>query len=408
LSFLVFAYACEPDKGSEPGAGWNWARALATLDQTYVITRSNNAEVIERWLPLISERDQLTFIFVDLPGWARSWKKGRRGHRLYYLLWQIAAMRRAMRERDEGVGFDTAWHLTIANLWMGSLAPFAGKRFVLGPVGGGAALPLRLMPVLGFRGAIFELGRGLVTTVARYVNPLARLAWRRAEVILVQNPETRAWLPKRHRHKATVFPNALLAVPEVTQVARTADQSAPPTMLFAGMLLPLKGVGLAISAVELLPEWRLIICGSGPDETRLRRIVARRKLLDRVEFRGWVSREELMRVMNEEAHVFVFPSLHDQAGFAVAEATAAGLPTVCLNRGGPKLMGGMPVQIDSPRATALALASAIVRARDVRPEPLPKRSQQLLRLRRILDEHDLLRGSRPISPGQPSSLPDEV
>lgn len=26
LKVLVNAYACEPDKGSEPGVGWNWAK----------------------------------------------------------------------------------------------------------------------------------------------------------------------------------------------------------------------------------------------------------------------------------------------------------------------------------------------------------------------------------------------
>ena len=95
--------------------------------------------------------------------------------------------------------------------------------------------------------------------------------------------------------------------------------------------------------------------------------------------------------MREEAEVLVFPSLHDQAGFVVAEATAAGLPTVCLNRGGPRLVGGTPVEASTPGATAQALARAIERVRNVRPNPLPDRQQQLGRLREILDAHGVLR-----------------
>ena len=356
-----------------------------------MITRANNAAVIERSLPGIPERDRLSFVYVDLPKWARFWKKGRRGSRVYYLLWQVAALKAARRLRKQQ-GFEVVWHLTLANLWMGSLAPLAGgRRFVLGPVGGGAAAPLRLMPVLGLRGALFEIARGGMTTLSRYLNPLARLAWRRAELVLVQNPETRDWMPRRHRHKAVVFPNALIAVPGTAALARSSRKATPPTMLYAGMLLPLKGVYLAIKALELLPDWRLIICGSGPDERRLRRLARRQNLSERVEFRGWLERQELGRVMREEADVFVFPSLRDQAPLSVAEATAAGLPTVCLDRGGAKLVGGIPVETGSPRATTEALAAAIVKARNVRPNALADRSQQLIRLREILVDRGLLR-----------------
>src|SRR5918999_3838599 len=97
MRIVVFAYACEPNRGSEPGAGWNLARALAGFGDTWVITRSNNAPVIERAIQSIPERDRLHFVYVDLPSWARFWKRGRHGIHLYYLLWQFAALRKARR-----------------------------------------------------------------------------------------------------------------------------------------------------------------------------------------------------------------------------------------------------------------------------------------------------------------------
>ena len=42
MRVLVFAYACEPDQGSEPGAGWIWSRMLARIGEVWVITRENN------------------------------------------------------------------------------------------------------------------------------------------------------------------------------------------------------------------------------------------------------------------------------------------------------------------------------------------------------------------------------
>ena len=156
MTILAFAYACEPGKGSEPGAGWEWARLLASLNDTCVITRSNNAPAIELALPTIGERDRLTFVYVDLPRWARFWKRGQRGIRTYYFMWLWAALMRARRLRRRS-RFDLVWHLTLANAWMGSPAPLAGGTFVYGPVGGGTAAPMSLLPTLGARGIAYEL-----------------------------------------------------------------------------------------------------------------------------------------------------------------------------------------------------------------------------------------------------------
>ena len=95
VRILAIAYACEPGQGSEPGAGWIWSRMLARVGETWVITRRNNRSAIEEGLRSLSLDVSPRFVYVDLPEWARFWKRGQRGIRLYYLLWQIAALRKA-------------------------------------------------------------------------------------------------------------------------------------------------------------------------------------------------------------------------------------------------------------------------------------------------------------------------
>jgi glycosyltransferase involved in cell wall biosynthesis len=58
------------------------------------------------------------------------------------------------------------------------------------------------------------------------------------------------------------------------------------TLLYAGRLLPFKRVSLAIEALARLRGWRLIICGEGPHEKRLRDLAQRLGVIDRIEFRG--------------------------------------------------------------------------------------------------------------------------
>jgi glycosyltransferase involved in cell wall biosynthesis len=334
LRILAFAYACEPEKGSEPEAGWVWVRMLTKFGHVHVVTRANNRDAIECGLRNAAERNRLHFVYVDLPRWGSFWKRGQRGVRLYYVLWQVSALR-AARRLERRRCFDLVWHLTLANLWLGSLAPLLRAPFVLGPVGGGVGTVWSLAFSFGLRGLAREVTRELVRQSGRYVNPLARLAWRRASVILVQNAETLEWLPRQYRDKAIVFPHAVALESRASIRSANRERRA----LFAGRLIAWKGAALAVRALRWAPEWSLTVCGSGEEERRLRSLARHLGVSDRVEFRGWTPRDELARLMaNSDA--LLLPSVHDDSPLAVTEALSTGLPVVCLDRGGPPVLGG--------------------------------------------------------------------
>ena len=392
---LAFAHGLAPGLGSERGVGWIWARMLATIGPTVVIARAwpgdrdATSDAIRR-LPA-DQRPEV--IWVDLPKWISLWHRSgtTRMQRVEYLLWQLFALREA-RRRQRSSPFDLVWHLTWANIWIGSTASLVGPPFVYGPVGGGVGPPWRMVPGLGARGMLAEVLRAISRKLARYLNPLARISWRRASVVLVQNPETRDWLPSSVRGKAVIFPNAMFERDLPTAELRG---EGPPTALFAGRLVPWKGAALAVRAIALCPGWRLIVCGEGPQLDELRRLTQALAIQDRVELREWQPRDELLRILREETDVFLFPSLHDEGPWAVAEAVAMGVPVVCLNRGGPPQLGGHAVVASSERRTIAALARATLSVRDSRPQVVPQRDFDSARRRLValLEEHHLLPAS---------------
>jgi glycosyltransferase involved in cell wall biosynthesis len=389
MRILAFAYACAPQEGSEPGVGWTWSRMLAKLGDTWVITRANNKEAIEAALEDLPNAGNLNFAYVDLPAWARFWKRGLKGLRPYYLLWQLQALLTARRlHRD--IRFDLVWHVTIANAWLGSAAPLVGPPFVYGPVGGGVKIPPLLLGALGLRGVLYEVARSAARGACRYLNPLARVAWRRATLILVQNEETRCWFPKNYQAKAEIFPNAVLEKAIGTSRRRTRPHEM--TAVFAGRLLPWKGVSLAVRSLSVLPGWRLLICGSGPDEDRIRWIIARRALQERAHLIGRLSRDRLHELMETEADVFLFPSMHDDGPWAVAEAVSLGLPVVCLAIGGPPVLGARGVQVSTPRRTVEALAREVLRvsAEEREPQRVFDFQSRLDRLAEVLSKNGIL------------------
>jgi glycosyltransferase involved in cell wall biosynthesis len=228
---------------------------------------------------------------------------------------------------------------------------------------------------------VFELTRVVIRDIAARLNPWTRGSIRRARLILAQNEDTRRWLPRGPRRRAVVLPNAVLD----SRPPGRDRRPGPPTALFVGRLIAWKGVHLAIRALAELPEWRLLVCGTGTQEARLRALAAELGLDDRIDFLGWQERDEVLRLMRESADVLVFPSLHDEAGMVVVEAGASGLPVVCLDRGGPPALGGLAVPAGSEAQTVRGLAAAIAAAAS---RPCPP-----MHVRDIADARDEVRAA---------------
>jgi glycosyltransferase involved in cell wall biosynthesis len=365
---VAFAFSCEPGGGSEGGAGWMWARVLAGVGETtLLVARGPHTELLlasVRALPA-AEAARLHIEVIDPPRWVQrvvGWDPWPPLWYLEYAFWQARALRRA-RRLHRRQPFDLSWHLTWANAWFGSVAGLVGPAFVYGPVGAGVGTPWRLLSTVGLRGAVGEVVRAIARNGSRLLNPLSRTALRQASLILVQNPETRDWIPAAQRDRAVVFPHVVM--PVASSPANDVDprpRATRRTILFAGRLLPWKGGTIALRALRLLPDHRMVVIGSGPDERRMRSLAADLGVADRVDFRGWVERGDLLATMRDEASVFLFPSLHDEGGWVVAESIAAGLPVVCLDRGGPPILGGIGVPSGWPNQTARHLAKAVLAA----------------------------------------------
>ena len=65
MKVLLSAYACEPNKGSEPGVGWNWAIEIARLGhKVWVLTRANNQPSIDSKYLSLPEKNNLRFFIL--------------------------------------------------------------------------------------------------------------------------------------------------------------------------------------------------------------------------------------------------------------------------------------------------------------------------------------------------------
>jgi len=244
LKILLSAYACEPDKGSEPAVGWNIAWALSEYHEVWVLTRANNREVIENYL-CAHQNPNLHFVYFDLPQWACWWKKKQRGVQLYYYLWQLAIYPLTKRLHQQ-VGFDLAQHVTFVNYYKPSLLAFLPIPFVWGPVGGGESAPLKFWPGFGIRGVIYEIFRNVIRMLGE-LDPLVRFTAHRAALSLASTQETTARLKKLGSKRIEIFSQVGLQDQEITaQSQLSLPPDSPFRFISMGRLLHWKGFHLGI------------------------------------------------------------------------------------------------------------------------------------------------------------------
>ncbi len=114
-------------------------------------------------------------------------------------------------------------------------------------------------------------------------------------------------------------------------------RSETPLVVSWSRLRRYKSVDVAIRAFahiqRELPAARLLVMGRGPDEKRLRRLVAKLGLEDVITFSGFMPWDELVQTLHR-AHVFLNPSPKEGWGLTVIEANQCGLPVVASARPG--------------------------------------------------------------------------
>ena len=191
------------------------------------------------------------------------------------------------------------------------------------------------------------------------------------------------WLvmPTLRRAHAVVVPSGFLAglferhglpvriVPNVVDLGRFAPATASatatsPQILVARHLEPLYDNASALRALvqvrQTIPDARMVLCGSGSEETRLRALAAELLPADAVYFAGHAD-QTAMAELYRHSRVVLNPSLADNMPNSVLEALACGVPVVSTNVGGvPFLLTHRQTGLLVAPGDSCAMAQALV------------------------------------------------
>ncbi|NJO03787.1 MAG: glycosyltransferase family 4 protein [Bacteroidia bacterium] len=364
MKILVSAYACNPYKGSESAAGWNWAYQIAKQgNEVWCFTTPNSKADIEKALPETGLTN-LHFIYVSVPKWVDRLYKYRPGLYWHYQAWQNHTFRIA-KELDKSVQFDVIHHISLGSLQFGSGLWRLRKPFIFGPVGGGQFSKSAFRRYFYWEWyqeiARFFLSKFLMNFNSNTINTIQT-----ADLIYVTNEETYDMAQKSGARNVQYMLDTGVSQHFWLTEFPHREPKEVLKILWVGRMFPRKGIPLVLEALALIdPEqnpYQLTIVGDGPSRQITEKLIVKHKLQNRVVMTGqvpWASVREAY--LNHD--VFMFCSLRDSFGAQLLEAMAFGLPIITLNHQGARSFvpdnAGIKAPVKRPRDTVEFLKGAV-------------------------------------------------
>lgn len=119
---------------------------------------------------------------------------------------------------------------------------------------------------------------------------------------------------------------------DVSTQPAVVKKDRSPLMVSAGRLVPWKGFKILIDILSELPDWKLKIIGTGPDEQLLKNYAVEKGVAERVDFTGRLPKEELLGWC-AIADVFVLNTHFESFSYQIVEAMSVGAPIIATNVG---------------------------------------------------------------------------
>jgi glycosyltransferase involved in cell wall biosynthesis len=332
LNILLSAYACEPDKGSEPGVGWNWAVHLSKKYNVYVITRTNNKESIEKYMASHGN-EHLHFFFYDCSPIIKKMKKILPGGIfIYYRIWQKNILSLAKFIVKE-YNIDIVHHITFNEYRTPGVLYKLNKPFVWGPIGGGQFYnPVTKNAYFRKSDIVKERLRNMVNRLHLIFSMDIKNAIKKSAAILIADQSTERIMPKcrsYYRLLETAYNT------ERNGIKAYNTHTGDIKLLWVGGIFPRKGLKILIDALgeSSFQNYQLMIVGDGKDRKLCEALVKKYGIENRVFFKGALSYIEVNNLY-DFADVFIFTSLRDTSGNVVLEAMSHGLPVIAFKHHG--------------------------------------------------------------------------
>lgn len=323
---LINAYAVCPNKGSEPGMGWNWIRQIARNNEVYVITEAEFKEQILAVLDTLENKQNFHFYFIEIGEYARRlcWNQGDWRFYFYYRNWQKKAYRQALQICDN-VPIDITHQLNMVGYREpGELWKINNLPSVWGPIGGFGGIPFPFLKLFKLREAQKQLVKEFINDFQYHI-PYIMNAIKSTDVLIACNSIAKNTLQKFRKDQVLLIgevgTNSIIIPPNSQKW-----ESEKMIISWIGKNDSRKALRIALEVFKRLPEenYEFHVIGVDFDSIRFKD----KEKLKNVTFHSWMPLEQVQEYL-AKSHLFLFTSLFEATGTVVLEALSNSIPVLC-------------------------------------------------------------------------------
>lgn len=364
LKILISAYACAPNKGSEPGMGWNFIMGLANFHELHVIVEKRKWEksINEYLLKHPKLNKNITFYFIDKKRNKPLRKLWPPSYYWFYKKWQKEAFKLAC-ELDGKLNFDLIHQLNMVGYREPGYLWKIDKPFVWGPIGGLENSPWRFLFSLGFKGFLFYLGRNLMNYWQRNFLIRPKIAAKRKDsVLIVATPENKS-LAKKLWGKDSIVVSEVGQEQNVLNNIKKRYENEALNIIWSGQHTAGKNLPLLLKALKYVNfNFKVHVLGNGEMTSSWKRLANLLAIQKHIIWHGWVNKSKAFEVMND-SHVICITSIKDLTSTVTLEALSFGLPIICLDHCGFSHVVnnncGIKINVSTPKKAVIDFAVAL-------------------------------------------------
>lgn len=374
---LISAYAVSPDRGSEPGLGWNWCVRLAKSCELFIITEGEFRDRIEAALPALPQGKNLHFFYNPVADRVRKmcWNQGDWRFYLHYRVWQkktLEIARRICREHS----IDLVHHFNMIGFREpGYLWKMTGLPYVHGPINCKFEYPLSYWNRAS-RGERLRIRlKDIISRIQMKCSGRFHRAIRRADAVITASSDSQNLLKRylgvdSYRINETGCDDALSS--------HSFVEKEGLDVLWVGRLsLYSKLPELALQVVSRAANPRIRIHFVGPgDASGLQAQARSLGIEDSCQWYGAILHRQVLDMMRR-MDVFLLTSVIEGTPHVVLEAIANGLPVVCFDTCGQGDIvdenTGIKIPLTDPEDSARRFAE-ILNGLEAHPETLRRLS----------------------------------
>ncbi|MFB6318217.1 glycosyltransferase family 4 protein [Saccharicrinis sp. FJH54] len=321
MKVLINAYAISPNKGSEPGMGWNWIVELSKIHNLYIITESEFKTEIESKIVSLQQKDNLNFYFIDIGLKARKmcWNQGDWRFYFHYHAWQKRALQMA-KQIIQLNQIDVIHQLNMVGYREpGLLWKINGIPKIWGPVGGFGGVKLSSLNSTIERHIFKQLIKNVLNKFQIKL-PYIQKAINNYDAIVACNSLASKELSKYKKKRIPVIHE--VGTRTIHNQIKSYKQNQTLNLIWIGRNIPTKGLNIAIKVMKKLKDYNIRLKVIGVSENTIS------EHSENIEYHSWVEHKKVKEYILE-SHLLFFTSVFEATGTVVLEALSNGLPVIC-------------------------------------------------------------------------------